>query len=349
MASIHYQRGNILKADVEALVNTVNTVGVMGKGIALQFRQAYPANYEAYRKACERGEVQIGRMFVFSTGQLRPSLIINFPTKQDWRGKARIEFIDKGLEDLVQVIRKHEIRSLAVPPLGCGNGGLDWADVRPRIEQALATIPGIDAQVYEPVGAPKPDEMPVKTKMPRLTPVRAALLALIKGYSLPGYRVTMLEVEKLAYLLQEAGEPMRLRFAKGEYGPYAEVLHHVLRDMEGHYLRGYGDRSGATLIRLAPDADEKTSAFLKHYPESLERLSLVADLISGFETPYGMELLATIHWTGNEDPKVQTDSDAAITAVRAWNERKRLMFRSEHIRFAWERLRAFNWLRGGLL
>ena len=124
--------GNLLQADVEALVNTVNTVGAMGKGIALQFKQAYPANFEAYRKAVARGDVQPGRMFVFETGLLtNPRIIVNFPTKRHWRGGSRIEDIDAGLQDLAHVIVTRGIRSIAIPPLGCGNGGLDWGEVRP--------------------------------------------------------------------------------------------------------------------------------------------------------------------------------------------------------------------------
>src|SRR5690349_8544281 len=124
---IEHKAGDLLRADVEALVNTVNTVGIMGKGVALQFRQAYPDNYAAYRKACTHGEVQIGKMFVFATGYLtNPRLIINFPTKRDWRSKSRLEDIEAGLIDLVAVVRSERITSIAIPPLGCGNGGLQW-------------------------------------------------------------------------------------------------------------------------------------------------------------------------------------------------------------------------------
>jgi O-acetyl-ADP-ribose deacetylase (regulator of RNase III) len=135
---IHLTRGDLLKADVDALVNTVNTVGVMGKGVALQFRQAYPRNYEDYRRACEQGAVELGRMFVFDAGQLvHPRHIINFPTKRHWKSKSRLEDIEAGLVDLVRVIKELDIRSIAVPPLGAGSGGLNWSDVRPRIEKAL--------------------------------------------------------------------------------------------------------------------------------------------------------------------------------------------------------------------
>jgi O-acetyl-ADP-ribose deacetylase (regulator of RNase III) len=151
-------KGDILEAQTEALVNTVNTVGVMGKGIALQFRQAFPENYRLYRAACERGEVRPQRMFVVQTGLLgNPRLIVNFPTKRHWRGRSRIEDIEGGLRDLVTVIQQEGIRSIAIPPLGCGNGGLEWSEVRPRIEEALQAVPGTEVLLYEPAGAPHPD------------------------------------------------------------------------------------------------------------------------------------------------------------------------------------------------
>jgi len=145
--------GNLLEAETEALVNTVNTVGVMGKGIALQFKRAFPENYKAYRRACEDEQVRLGEMFVFETGRLAPPrFIFNFPTKGHWRSRSKLDDIETGLDDLARVIRERGIRSIAVPPLGCGHGGLDWKDVRPRIETALADLDEVDVRLYEPAG-----------------------------------------------------------------------------------------------------------------------------------------------------------------------------------------------------
>jgi O-acetyl-ADP-ribose deacetylase (regulator of RNase III) len=152
---IQFTRGDILKAETEALVNTVNCVGVMGRGIALQFKNVFPANFSAYETACRRGEVQPGRMFVYDTGELTcPRYIINFPTKRHWRGKSRIEDIEAGLAALVDEIRSRKIKSIAIPPLGSGLGGLDWTAVRPLIQNAMAALPEVDALVFEPGGAP---------------------------------------------------------------------------------------------------------------------------------------------------------------------------------------------------
>lgn len=342
---IEFKSDNLLQADVEALVNTVNTVGVMGKGIALQFKQAYPANFAAYEKAAKRGEVVPGKMFVFETGTFtNPHYIINFPTKRHWRGKARLEDIVAGLEDLVRVIQHNEIQSIAIPPLGCGFGGLDWEEVRPLIVAALEKVPQVQAWLYPPSGTPTPEKMPVATSRPHLTMGRAALIELIDKYALPGYRLSQLEVQKLTYFLQTAGEDLRLDYVKQQYGPYAENLHFVLQHLEGHYLRGYGARAGRSNLYLLPGAKEEAEAFLAAHPETLSRLERVSRLIHGFETPYGMELLASVLWLSHENPAVKSDYQNAVSGFAAWNERKKGQFRPEHIKIAWQRLQQQGWL-----
>ena len=342
---VEYKSGDLLQADVEALINTVNTVGVMGKGIALQFKQAYPANFAVYEKAAKHGEIVPGKVFVFETRLFtNPRYIINFPTKRHWRGKARLDDIEAGLKDLVKVIREKNIRSVAIPPLGSGFGGLDWNEVRPLILSALEQVPDVVAWVYPPQGMPSAEKMKVGTSRPHLTLGRAALIELINQYALPGYRLTQLEIQKLAYLLQMAGEPLRLNYVKQQYGPYAENLNFVLQHLEGHYLRGYGDRSGRANLHLLPGATEEAEAFLASYPETQRRLERVARLIEGFETPYGMELLATLYWLSQEDPAIREDYHTAVRGFEAWNQRKREHFRSEHIKIAWERLAQQGWL-----
>jgi len=337
--------GNLLEADAEAIVNTVNTVGVMGKGIALQFKQAYPDNYEAYRKACSHHEVQPGKMFVFPTGKLvNPKYLINFPIKRHWKGKSRMEDIDSGLRALVEVVGNLGIRSIAIPPLGCGNGGLSWVEVKLRIESAFRGLSGTNVFLFEPQGAPDADDMRVATNRAAMTPGRAALIGLFERYILPGYRLTLLEIQKLAYFLQAAGEPLKLNFAKGKYGPYAETLHHVLQRMEGHFIRGYGDRSRYATIRLLSGATDEANSFLQSHKETVERLNRVAHLIEGFETPYGMELLSTVHWLAQEDTEVRSDSNAAINGFKSWSEHKKQTFHPEHIEVAWTRLREEGWI-----
>ena len=343
---IHKATGNLLQAEAEALVNTVNCVGFMGKGIALQFKQAWPENFEAYAKACKGGEVRPGRMFIWETGRMvNPKFIINFPTKRDWRGKSRIEDIKSGLRALIADVRTLGIRSIAVPPLGCGNGGLDWREVRPLIEAAFAEAPSVEVFLYSPEGAPEPRAMPINTKKPDMTPARALFIKLMHQYGALNYRRTLLEIQKLGYFLQESGEPLRLRFEAGLYGPYAANLNKVLELMEGHFIRGYGDSQKPDAeIELLPGAVQAAEEFLAGYPESVSRLSGVSELIQGFETPYGMELLSTVHWVCRHGEPKATTPDTAVEAVHGWNERKRDMFRQDHIHVAYNRLKELSWI-----
>ena len=339
---LEFVKGNLLEADVDALVNTVNTKGVMGKGIALQFRRAFPTNYEAYRAACEVGEVRLGRMFVVMTGRIgRPRLIINFPTKAHWKSRSRLADVEAGLQDLRRVIADYEVPSLALPPLGCGLGGLNWSDVRPRIEAALRDLP-IRALVFEPEGAPAPERMVDRRERPKMTAGRAALIGLLSRYLTPGESASPLEVQKLLYFLQEAGEPLRLRFEKQRYGPYADAVRHAVMGIEGHFVTGVGDGTGRNHIRLLPGAEAEAEAFLRHHSDTVARYDRVAELIAGFETPYGLELLATTHWVATRDGA--HDPHRAAELVRVWNDRKGELFTDEHVEVAWSRLESEGWL-----
>lgn len=339
-------RGNVLKADVEALVNTVNCVGHMGKGIALQFKKAHPKNFEAYRKACDAEQVTPGRMFVFETGSmLNPKYIINFPTKRHWRGRSRMEDIDSGLNALIEEIEKRGIGSVAIPPLGCGLGGLDWNEVRPRIEQAFSALPKVTVLLFEPAGAPEARTMPVGTERPNLTVARALFIKIMHQYSLHAYRLTFLEIQKMAYFLQEAGEPLRLRYEEAIYGPYAPNLNKVLEVLEAHFVRGYGDNQRPdTEINLLPGAVEEANFFLEKNVDSTERLTRVAKLIEGFETPYGMELLSSVHWLAKYHEPVAQNATIATAQLHAWTDRKRRMFKPAHVQIAWDRLNEMGFL-----
>ncbi len=342
---IEFRQGNLLEADAEALVNTVNCVGVMGKGIALQFKQAYPENFRRYERNCAAGEVRLGEMFVFPTGLLTyPKFIINFPTKQHWKGKSHLNDIRSGLVDLVNVVRVNDIQSIAIPPLGCGNGGLDWNEVFPSIKAALDELPTVRALVYAPQPTPLADAMPVGTKRPRFTRARAIVILLIARYREPGYRATKLEVQKLAYFLQVAGEPLKLRYVKDKFGPYADNLNHTLLNMEGHFIRGFGDRSNDSTIYPLPGVVDEARALLDGDAEARAHLMRVSHLIEGFEDPYGMELLASLLWLAREDMHAATDPDVAIERLHAWNGRKRATFQPGHVLKAWQRLQQLDWL-----
>ena len=345
MNKIEYRQGDILHDDAEALVNTVNCVGIMGRGIALQFRNAFPENFRAYEAACQAELVQPGSMFVFETGALTfPRYIINFPTKRHWRGASRIDDIESGLQDLAETIRKNRIRSIAIPPLGSGLGGLDWNEVKPRILAALQSLPDVEIHLYEPQNAPENGRMVKNRKVPKMTAGRAALVELMNRYlgGLLDPTITLLEVHKLMYFLQEAGEPLRLKYNKANYGPYAENLSHVLKAIEGHLVSGYADGGDAPnkQLQLVPGAVDDATRFLQKHPETMERFDKVSRLVEGFESPFGLELLATVHWILNRE-SVSTNEEV-VTRTYAWNERKR-QFTPRQIDLATRILRHNNW------
>jgi len=312
----------------------------MGKGVALQFKLAFPENYEFYKKACRNGEVNPGKMLVFKTrGLENPKYIINFPTKVKWRENSRYEYIEDGLVDLISIIESNSIRSIALPPLGCGLGGLDWNKVRPIIEAAFRKIPEVEMILFEPVGAPPPSDMPIRTKHPKMTLARALLVKTIRQYIRLDYRLTLLEIQKIAYFLQEVGEPLHLKYQAGLYGPYAPNLNKLLEVMEGHFLTGCGDSQKPDAeISLIQGATEEADKFLSQNLGINDHLDRVIKLIAGFETPYGMELLSSVHWLAVHGSPLAKDSDDAIQGMARWSDRKAKMFKPKHIKIAWERL-----------
>lgn len=346
---MEFTKGNILRADTEAIVNTVNCVGFMGRGIAAQFKRSYPDNFKAYEAACKRKEVVPGKMFIFETGQLtNPRFIVNFPTKRHWRGKSRIEDIQAGLAALVSEVQRRGIKSIAIPPLGCGLGGLDWREVRPLIERAFAGLPDVRALVFEPNDDGPADRMSTAREVPKMTPGRAVLVGLVERYlaGLMDPSISLLEVHKLMYFAQEAGEPLRLKYVKAPYGPYAENLRHVLLAIEGYMLSGYGDGGDAPdkPLELVPGTADEARAFLKDHPDTLLRFERVSKLVEGFESPFGTELLATVHWVMTRAGA--RDAGAIVKAVHAWSPRKQ-MFTERQILLTSRRLADEGWVERG--
>ncbi|MYE85912.1 MAG: macro domain-containing protein [Gammaproteobacteria bacterium] len=346
---IEFKTGDILAEDAEALVNTVNCVGVMGRGIALQFKKAFPDNFRAYSEACKRGEVQPGRPFLYETGGLtNPLYIINFPTKRHWRGDSRLEDIDTGLAALAVLIREHGIRSIAVPPLGSGLGGLDWNQVRPRIEETLVGFNELRTVVFEPTEVFEKGRTVRSRKAPKMTSGRAALVGLIDRYlnGLLDPFITLLEVHKLMYFMQVAGQPLKLKFNKALYGPYAENLRHVLHAVEGHFISGYADGGDAPdkVLGLVPGAVQDATAVLNQSHTAKKRFDRVADLVEGFESAFGLELLSTVHWVLECDTPATRDDLVART--HAWNERKK-RFSPRQIQLAADVLVEKGWVDAG--
>ncbi len=344
---ISYKHSNLLQSDAEALVNTVNMVGIMGKGIALQFKEYFSLNFKLYQKACKAGEVIIGKMFVTETGQLTgPKYIINFPTKTDWRANTRIAYIEEGLDDLVSVIKEKNIKSIAVPPLGCGNGGLDWKDVKPLIESKLSAIAAtVNIEVYEP-GHHSYAKTTVNAEAHKLNKVRALVLALADRYNILGFDISHLEIQKLAYFLQAMGQPdLKLQFEKGVYGPYAVNLKHLLAYLEGYYFKGqirFQDMKPTDALQLVKDYLPEVNTIIETElsDEEKTRLQKLSNFIEGFESPFGLELLATVHWALKE-----SGSNASVATIKAyisnWSIRKNQIMTEPQIGVALNRINQY--------
>ncbi len=343
---ITYKTGDMLAAPVEALVNTVNTVGVMGKGIALQFKERFPENYKAYVAAVKRGEVVVGSMLVTTLNRMdQLRYLINFPTKQHWKSPSKLDFIQEGLRDLRRTLLDLEIRSVALPPLGCGNGGLDWAMVKPMIEAALSDL-DVDIQVYEPSAAVLTRlENEAAPKPVKLTPPRAMMLSLLYHYRQLGEYASEFAAEKLMYFLQRVGEPqLQLNFQKHFYGPYSGKVRHVLYALNGQYLNGVSDKSNRPFdpIELHLDRMEEVKQFVAEQTSASQRtrLEMLLELLDGFQSPAGLELLASLDFLILEHKSF--DIGLLGNALKIWSGRKKRLFTDHQIAVALKRLQAYK-------
>ncbi len=333
---ITYKTGNLLDAPVQALVNTVNTVGVMGKGIALQFKNTFPENARVYTEAVKEGKVKLGEVLVVPVNPIGTvKYIINFPTKGHWRYPSKLAWIQSGLEDLKQKLQEYNIASVALPPLGCGNGGLNWDEVKPVIENALKDLQ-TDIIVYEPsIDVQEILKKEEKLSASRLTPVRAMLLQLLYHYRALGEFTSEFAAEKLSYFLQRFGEKqLKLNFQKGAYGPYSGKVRHILYAINGYYLKGFEQKDAKPfepleiIVEKAGEVQEYIKTNLK--TEEQQRLAEVARFIQGFESPYGLELLATVDFLIEENQTF----DSALISQKLWSERKKDMFPRQHVELA---------------
>jgi O-acetyl-ADP-ribose deacetylase (regulator of RNase III) len=342
------KEGNLIETDAEALVNTVNTVGIMGKGVALQFKKAFPDNFKKYQEAAKNKEIQIGKVFVTETGKLtNPKYIINFPTKKHWRYPSKLVWVKEGLKDLHTFITKHEIKTIAIPPLGCGNGKLKWDEVKPAIVESLSDIPNLKVLLFEPseYAYEKPSKK-TQSKKPKLTAVRAMVIALLNQYTVLGYELTVLEAQKLVYFLQRFGENLQLSFEKQKYGPYAHKLTHVLNDLDGHYLSGMKEKTAQPFDKIVIHKKEieNVEKFIDENctEEQKQRLESVYNLIEGFESPLGMELLASVDFIINTELNNDFKSTELDNKIYGWNERKKKLLKKEFIDIAQDRLSSFS-------
>lgn len=344
---IHTKSGDILAANAEAIVNTVNCVGVMGKGIALQFKMKYPENYKIYKKTCDQGRMIVGKVLVFKQNTTsNPRYIVNFPTKRHWKGKSTIQDISKGLDSLISEVKRLEIKSIAIPALGSGLGGLDWLQVKSIIIDAFSQLPDVDVLLYEPHYSPSVQSIEVNTKKPKITLAKALLIKLMQAYQALGYSHSLLEIQKLIYFINiPLQNELKFNFKKSNYGPYASSINHLLQDMENHYTRGFGDRVQKAEVRLLDNAIEEADIFLSGKYECLENIKRIKQLVDGFETPFGMELLSTVHWVAINECTINSTNDEIIKKIHQWNSRKSKLFQPHHINIAITRLKEERWIK----
>jgi O-acetyl-ADP-ribose deacetylase (regulator of RNase III) len=323
---IKYITGDILESSADALINTVNTVGVMGKGIALQFKKAYHNNYKAYVEACKRNEIEIGKVFIVKDSNLNSGTkyIINFPTKKDWRKPSEYSFIDAGLDDLVRVLKEYEIKSVAIPPLGAGNGGLEWEKVKKIIEQKLGNL-DVEIVVFEPTLHIKEQ---LKKERVKLTDARALLLYVLYDLVKNGEYVSEFSSEKVCYFLQRFGAKkyFNLDFSPNFYGPYSGKVRFVLNVLNGSYIMGYSDMNKKPFEPLTLMSDGYD--VVKVHIESNSELNSIAkktiDFLTGLYSDFALELLSSIDFiTTNQN---SFEKDMITRELENWSDRKRSMF-----------------------
>jgi hypothetical protein len=301
--------------------------------------------------------MRIGKMFVTENKELfGPRWIINFPTKTHWRVKTKIEWVEDGLKDLVRVIREKKIHSIAIPPLGCGNGGLDWGDVRPLIEVALAELDGVNAIVYEPTS--KYQNVAKRTGVEKLTPARALVAEMVRRYCVLGIDCSILEVQKLGWFIErgvrrfQVSDPLKFEFQANRYGPYSHNLTKLLDSLDGSYLRcdkRLADADPLDLIWFNEAKYDRVQAYLNsgEGKEFSRVLEWAATTIDGFESPLGMELLATIDWMKQHDG-IEPTVEGVMEGLKEWaggeaaGQRKLKIFDPRLVAIALEKLEASN-------
>jgi O-acetyl-ADP-ribose deacetylase (regulator of RNase III) len=335
-----YIKGNLLEADTQALVNTVNTVGIMGKGIALQFKEAFPSNYKRYVSACKNNELHTGKLLVVRETYLgRDKLIINFPTKTQWYLKSKYDYIEEGLKELVNIIHEYKIKSIAIPPLGCGNGGLRWEKVKLLIEKYLSDLREVDIIIYEPNELVKEIlKQQDADKNIKLTQTRSMLLYAMFYYESLGENVSLFVANKLAYFLQRLGEKNfnKLKFEAHHYGPYSVGVEHLLHHLNGKYIKGLEQMNAKAFepLDLQYDKLNEVSDYVRKSltAEQRTRLSNLLKLIDGYQSALSLEILATVDFVKKDKPNI--DDVDLVKVIHDWSDRKRKLFKERYIHIA---------------
>lgn len=326
---IEYVKGDILDSSAQALVNTVNTVGVMGKGIALQFKKAFPNNFKAYAESCKKEELHVGKMFVTRDSNLSigEKIIVNFPTKADWRKSSEYSYIEQGLDDLVTVIREYQIKSIAIPPLGAGNGGLEWEKVKKMIQDKL-NVPGVEILIYEPTAYIAEH---LKKERVKLTEARALLMYMLYDLVRNGEYVSEFSSEKVCYFMQRFGAEkyFKLNYTPQFYGPYSGKVRYLLTALNGSYVMGYSDMDKKPFepLTLVADGYQQVIDYVESSQELKEIISKTIALLNGFYSDFALELLSSVDYIAHTERNL--NKSFIVEKLSHWSDRKRSLYSND--------------------
>lgn len=335
-----------MDSKAEALVNTVNTVGVMGKGIALQFKEAFLTNTKKYTEVCKAGNFNIGDLLIVRDHNttVGTKIIVNFPTKKHWRHPSKYEYVEAGLKKLIEVIETENIKSIALPPLGCGNGGLDWEVVREMIEQHLGKL-NVDVFVYKPNDAVKAIlQKENAIKQVKLTPFKAQLLYLLFYYEGVGEYSSLFSANKLAYFLRRMGDKDAPVFIAHHYGPYSVKIEHALYALNGTYIKGYEQKQAKAFesLKLNYHKFDELKAYIKKEldPIKRQRLNNLFNLIEGYQSELSLEILASVDFILSQNPSYSEQE--VFSEIQKWNERKKRLFKKEYVSASYRHLMSYR-------
>jgi O-acetyl-ADP-ribose deacetylase (regulator of RNase III) len=343
---IHFTKGNMMTSTAEALVNTVNTVGVMGKGIALQFKEEFPANFAIYKTACSSGHLVPGKLLITReiNSQGIEKTIINFPTKLHWRNPSKYEYIRDGLAELAKALHEYNIKSIAIPPLGCGNGGLNWDIVRNMITETLEKT-NVEIYIYEPnTNIKQALQIQSTSKDIKLTPSRGLITYAMYYYDSLGEDCSLFVANKLAYFLQRQGSQAfaNIKFQAHHYGPYSHKIDHLIYGLNGSYIKGF-EQMNATAFEPLTMQHERRDEISKYVRtlnvQEQNSLKATINLISGFESTLALEILASVDFIRQQNPGINLAD--TITAIQNWSDRKTKLFKDEYIQIAYDHLDTF--------
>jgi len=353
--------GDLFESRAQTLVNTVNCVGVMGKGVALEFKKRFPSNFEDYATRCQRKQVRLGQPYLYRdpTGQS----IVNFPTKGHWRSPARLKDIENGLDYLARHVEEWGIQSLAMPPLGCGNGGLEWSEVGPLIYRKLHHSP-IDVEVYAPFGAPKnelsidylasPSQMSLDgkgRKHEKMNPEWVVLMEVLRELQQQPYAnpVGRTIFQKICYVVTEMGVETGFHFRKGSYGPFADEVKLALHDFANRNWLQEQQLGRMMALRAAPQYEQDRLKFRRELERHERKISKVVDLFSRIKTTEQAEEVLTVLFASRElkqaHPKKELTEQELYDYILEWKKSWRTDEKQRAVTDTIRNLALLGWMR----